>query len=327
MVNIDTIEELIDFVKEKNEIIIPSQKVSMKVLKKFYDVILINKNYKGKYSKQKKLIVKINIIRKLMAWYDAKMSYCECNDDTRRGKSQEAIIDLMNNKERYKKAYNLLDDDSKGIYILILLFKITGNYEYIVKAVSGNQQYFSDKIEWKEKENIIDCGAFIGDTLEAFVERNIRLESYYLYELEDDNFSRLLQSCEKAKERGVKVYPRQKGVHNESTTLYFEANADSSRLVDYKTDHSIQVVALDEDVNGTVTFIKMDIEGSELEALQGAKNIIKRDKPTLAICLYHKQSDFWKIPLLIHEICPDYKKYWIEHYTCNYNETVLYVSL
>lgn len=70
----------------------------------------------------------------------------------------------------------------------------------------------------------------------------------------------------------------------------------------------------------------MDIEGSELEAINGAIKTIRRDKPVLAICIYHKQEDFWKLPLRIKEICPEYTKFWIEQYSPWDIETVLYVQ-
>lgn len=56
-------------------------------------------------------------------------------------------------------------------------------------------------------------------------------------------------------------------------------------------------------------FIKMDIEGSELDALKGAKNILIKKRPKLAICLYHKNQDMWEIPLYLKEIVPDYNFY------------------
>jgi hypothetical protein len=60
-------------------------------------------------------------------------------------------------------------------------------------------------------------------------------------------------------------------------------------------------------LNPPPTFIKMDIEGSELEALWGARRILKEDKPVLAICAYHTADHLWQIPLLIHAIQPEYK--------------------
>ena len=72
--------------------------------------------------------------------------------------------------------------------------------------------------------------------------------------------------------------------------------------------------------------IKMDIEGSELEALKGSKKVIQRDKPRLAICIYHKPEDMTEIPLYIKELVPEYKLY-IRHHSNAGTETVLYAVM
>ena len=71
------------------------------------------------------------------------------------------------------------------------------------------------------------------------------------------------------------------------------------------------------------TFIKMDIEGSELNALRGAEKTIKKYHPKLAICIYHKPEDIVDIPRYLHQICPGYKMY-LRHYSNCDVETVLY---
>ena len=70
----------------------------------------------------------------------------------------------------------------------------------------------------------------------------------------------------------------------------------------------------------------MDIEGSEIKALEGAKNTISKYKPNLAICIYHKTDDLWKIPDLIHKMVPEYQLY-IRHHSCIFYDTVLYAKL
>lgn len=87
----------------------------------------------------------------------------------------------------------------------------------------------------------------------------------------------------------------------------------------------INVDRLDEILKDEViTFIKMDIEGSELPALQGAENIIKEQKPKLAICLYHKIEDFWEIPMYIHNLLPEYHFGILHHFPRMFYGSVLY---
>lgn len=75
-----------------------------------------------------------------------------------------------------------------------------------------------------------------------------------------------------------------------------------------------------------VTLIKMDIEGSEQAALRGAVNVIKRDKPRLAICIYHTFEDLYEIPFMIKDMVPEYKIY-IRHHAYSHCETVVYATL
>lgn len=79
------------------------------------------------------------------------------------------------------------------------------------------------------------------------------------------------------------------------------------------------------DKNGykRLDFIKMDIEGSEYDALLGAKNVIRKWHPILAICVYHKEDDFYKIPNLIKDIYQGYKIYF-RQYELSDEETVCY---
>ena len=85
----------------------------------------------------------------------------------------------------------------------------------------------------------------------------------------------------------------------------------------------IEVTSLDDTITGKVSFIKMDIEGSEMDALKGAKETIQKNHPKLAICIYHSNEDMLRIPEFIHELVPEYELY-IRAHTMGIAETVLY---
>jgi len=113
------------------------------------------------------------------------------------------------------------------------------------------------------------------------------------------------------------------GVYSKTTILKL-TSLGSGSFISNKGDNFISVTSLDETIyNFKPDYIKMDIEGSEKEALIGAKEIIKDFKPKLAISLYHKAEDLWEIPLLIKELNPDYEfKIRCHNHLCI--ETVLY---
>lgn len=119
----------------------------------------------------------------------------------------------------------------------------------------------------------------------------------------------------------IKVYNN--ALWNKRENLYFLEGGSGSCVV--KNGKSIvKGISLDEVVKDKkVTFIKMDIEGSELNALKGAESIIKKNKPRLAICIYHKPEDILELPLYILELIPEYRFY-IRHYSSHIWETVLY---
>ena len=241
--------------------------------------------------------------------------------------SKETKEDLLKNFELYKQAFELLDPDSKKTMLDLLALKLSGDFRYAKLHYNSNPQYLSDKISWKKNPNIVDAGGFIGDTLLSFIQNNIIPGRYYIYELEDENYHKLLSNIKIAERQGCIVNPRKKGVYSQNGELYFVANGDSSLIVDYPTESSIDVLTIDSDVDIPIDFIKMDIEGAETEAIKGATETITKYSPTLAICIYHLKDDYWKIPLLIKEINPNYSKFWIEQYQLGYNETVLYVSV
>ena len=104
----------------------------------------------------------------------------------------------------------------------------------------------------------------------------------------------------------------------------------SSRILTSENGESkhnfVKTAKLDSCINEPVSFIKMDIEGEEYNALTGARGLITKHRPKLAISVYHNDDDLTKIPLLIHEMVPEYRFY-LRHHTPFHVDTVLYAKL
>jgi hypothetical protein len=106
--------------------------------------------------------------------------------------------------------------------------------------------------------------------------------------------------------------------------LSFNTTANSSSCIDVSGNVSIETDTIDHVTQGEkVSFIKMDIEGAELEALRGAQDTIRQHKPKLAICVYHKQEDLITLPHYILSLREDYRLY-LRHYGDSCDELVLY---
>lgn len=101
-----------------------------------------------------------------------------------------------------------------------------------------------------------------------------------------------------------------------------DAKSDVGNSIEHVQGLSLDQILQEE----KVTFIKLDIEGAELKALQGMKNIIIKYRPLLAVCIYHKAEDIVEIPGYIKTLVPDYKFY-IRSYHMDYTEHVLYAII
>lgn len=112
-------------------------------------------------------------------------------------------------------------------------------------------------------------------------------------------------------------------VSNRRETLHFNPDAGSASCVESGGSLAVQAVQLDEVITSSVSFIKMDLEGSEVAALEGAKRLIMEHHPKLAIAAYHCARDFWQIPELVLGYRRDYAVY-LRHYTEGWSETIVY---
>lgn len=201
------------------------------------------------------------------------------------------------------------------------------NYKDFCATVLEWDLYFDpDIIRLREGEMFVDAGALNLDTSLRFMEecQNCHVQNYKIHAFEPDaaSYERCRKMLKTMPDAAIRLY--QAGLWSEDTTLYFEETGNAaSRIAKEKTGTSIKAVALDNCVSEPVTFIKMDIEGAELEALKGSREIIKKYRPRLAISAYHKKEDLVELPSYIKELVPEYKLY-IRHYSNAGVETVLY---
>lgn len=196
----------------------------------------------------------------------------------------------------------------------------------ILSELIDNYQYFDEVINFEEEETFIDVGVFdLTTTLKFFDycnKNNVRKAKSIAFE--PDNIA--YENCKKIKSEhpDYDIELLKYGLYSENTTLKFVETANSASFISEKDGTvSIDVVALDNVVDEKVTFIKMDVEGAELEALKGAAETIKKYRPKLAISVYHKPEDIIEIPMYIKSLVPEYKLY-MRHYSWGEHETVLY---
>ena len=116
-----------------------------------------------------------------------------------------------------------------------------------------------------------------------------------------------------------------RGAYSETGRLSFHSSVmyGCSSICEDGESH-IETISIDEMLKEKeATYIKMDIEGSEKQALKGSQETILNYHPKLAICIYHKEDDLWTIPYELMKAYPEYR-FFIRHYSDRANETVLY---
>jgi len=232
------------------------------------------------------------------------------------------------NKKNILRVEQLFEDTlSHEIYIRNIKSYIEHDFRNFYPKVEGIQ-YFPNDIHFsKGHDRFVDCGAYIGDTIEQLYKLKGKVDSIVAFEPDNINFkilSRIVEeTCYADK---VTLFPC--GIWSETKPVRFSnvSNSPVSTISD-NGESLTQCVRIDDALYGfEPTFIKMDIEGAEFEALKGAKRTIMDNKPDLAICVYHAANHIWDIPLFINSINPNYKFYLRTHGHFGI-ETVLYATI
>jgi FkbM family methyltransferase len=192
----------------------------------------------------------------------------------------------------------------------------------MARVCEGDQYFPRDLIRLKPDESFVDAGAYTGDSVCDFLKRTGgKFASIHCFELDAANF-KALQSSVSSLPGADRIVLHPAGLWSEPLEVSYSMEQPQSTIgAGSARGH---VVRLDDVIgNAPVTFLKMDIEGAELKALEGARKTILANKPTLAICVYHHFKDLWEIPLYIRSLDPEYRIF-LRHHTNFEYETVCY---
>ena len=244
-----------------------------------------------------------------------------------------AVMKMM--KDSFDEVISLLDDKSKIIYQQLLLKRIT--LDSIDEELYAGESYFGIPkfCMCRSDDVMIDCGAYVGDSLERFIWRMEQYNKLIAIEPDSNNFKamnirvdRLRKEWNLSDERITTVYA---GLDKETNVSFLDMRVKGlgsikSEIIAEESGEKLIFWALDDllEKNGDkATYIKADIESYEYNMLLGAKKTIQKHSPRLAICIYHSIVDMYSIPLLIHEFNKDYSLS-VRHHSYTLAETVLY---
>ncbi len=226
------------------------------------------------------------------------------------------VESIFANEVQIQHACSLLADSrSKEYFMNTLTERINRNPVYLREnpCITDSYEYTCEDgsvITPQKGGVILDCGAYIGDTAELFLKKTGNDCRIYAVEPLAGNYERM---CRWVKSEGLedRVYPIHALLGDHEGESLIRSSADTSVGSSMENDGNISNVVpvrtLDGLTTDKVSFIKMDIEGAEINALKGAVELIRRDKPQMIISAYHRTKHVWEIPLLLKEIEPAYK--------------------
>lgn len=205
-----------------------------------------------------------------------------------------------------------------------------------IHTILNQYRYANNNVEIdiRNGDYVIDGGGCYGDTALCFAQKAGNNGKVFSYEFLNDNleiFDKNLALNPNLKDN-IKISKKALWRNSKSKLYVLEDGPGTKCSKTHKKyyDLTVNTESIDDFVKNNkiekIDFIKLDIEGSELDALKGAKHTIKTFKPRLAICLYHDIKHFFQIPEYLHKICPEYKMY-VGHHTNTIFETVLYATV
>jgi FkbM family methyltransferase len=226
----------------------------------------------------------------------------------------------LENIEKWQEMYDSFsDEESRRTFLDIAQYRLTANPKYMENyRVRIDEQYFEDFMQFSN-EIFVDAGGFDGDTSEIFANRYSDYRKILFFEPSSKNMAAALKRL--VKHERIEFYSI--GLSNAPEMLQFNQDAGSASSVTEAGSETINVDMLDKLLREPVTFIKMDLEGWELKALEGARQTILSHHPKLAIAVYHNSQDFRVIFEYIRSLGLGYEIF-LRHYTQGWSETIMF---
>lgn len=206
---------------------------------------------------------------------------------------------LLAERESIAELNEALDPSSRPHLARELRLRLHGDFRQLQVPRAERQYFPRDLFDLHPDECFVDCGAYDGDTLRALVEETSgSFGRAICFEADPDNCARLRHFVAAHPELARRVVIHEAAVSRNIGVLRFAATAAPNAAASVSGDVVVDCTSLDTALAGeTPTFIKMDIEGSELDALEGAAATISSCDPLLAVCVYHQPAHLWQIPL------------------------------
>ncbi|MGO5027897.1 FkbM family methyltransferase [Candidatus Agathobaculum pullicola] len=235
----------------------------------------------------------------------------------------KAKATIINCFEQVKELYHLLQDQkSKDTLQNVLAYRITLERHFLESIYDQNTYFGNDVLTCFDGDTVVDCGAYIGDSMENFWAHGFSCKKYLALEPSPMQYLILKECAKKFKQHNISVLPL--AAWEKKEMLSFSQTQGGGSHVGDNGNLLVQADAIDNITkNNHVDLIKMDIEGAEIPALYGARHTIQSAHPIIMASIYHHLTDIWEIPLLLKDMYPEYKIY-MRHHSPWGDDTVIY---
>ncbi len=237
---------------------------------------------------------------------------------------------FKNHQMEIESAYDLLEDDySKSLYVNLINYRISRDHNYMNGMRELSPQYYPDEPDLRFPINsplkshvFMDLGAYDGDSIRDFLTYvGGQYKQIIAVEASEKNYERLKDNCMGMHD----VECINIGIADRKKEMRFSMSDAKNSFTSSEGESVLQVDSVDNILRGReVSYIKMDIEGAEFEAIKGANKTIREYMPIMAISVYHLTEDLFRILLLIEEIIQGRYKFYLRHYSPTMIETILY---
>jgi FkbM family methyltransferase len=240
------------------------------------------------------------------------------------------LVDLphrtLSQKNDVLKAFALLgDDESRREYVAQVRWRLLQDFDSLPPPSTRDQYFPDDLFTLEANEVFVDCGSFDGDTIRAILKRRTDFRGIVALEPDPINFNRLQQYLsELPNVIRDKILPLRLGVGAVKGKFRFEAAGNQGSNFSEQGEIEAECNALDNILDGyTPTYVKMDVEGAELDTLSGAIRIMHQNFAIWAVSLDHKSEDLWRLPLFISSHTHGYR-FFLRKYIGEIWDTVCY---
>ncbi|MCD8355422.1 MAG: FkbM family methyltransferase [Clostridia bacterium] len=237
--------------------------------------------------------------------------------------------------EELEQAYALLaDDHSREVFAATVNFKLSGRLHWLRDYTDSRNTAFVQYLKPHGQEHFVDLGAYNGDTIrELLGYTDGQYASITALEPDRKTFKKLKKYVEQAGLDRIQLVNA--GAWDKPGEMLFAGKAGRNSVltpVMHEISHdrhtvSIPVESVDHVLHGTpCTMLKLDVEGAERMALEGARNTIQTYRPKISLSAYHRSEDLYELPLLLYDMCPDVKIGMLHHPYVPAWETNFYVT-